>query len=418
MRLASRLAAATLAALTLAAPAAAYDTADMQRKLAAEMSRAGLGSGAVVRDMDSGTDLYAFRPDVVRIPASVEKLYTTAATLLRLGPATTLDTVAAATGPVTPDGVLQGDLHLVGAGDPFFGARSATLLAQQLRAAGITAVAGGVVGNESLFDTRRSGKGRGFDFELGGVLSALAYDRGIAGGRAQTRAAAFAAGRFAALLNAADVKQGRRSRTGVTPPTAVTLAQVPSLPVRELIRFVNVPSNNFAAEMLLKGLGAREAQAGTTVAGAAVVRDTLDDFGVRPRYLDGSGLSRSNRTTPRQVVRLLERMYAQEVSATFRASLAVAGRTGTIRRRMRGTPAAGRCQAKTGTLRGVSALAGYCRSRSGRTFGFAFMTNRLSIFKAQGIQDRMAAALARVDEADPVVAPTPDPTSPGGTLPG
>jgi D-alanyl-D-alanine carboxypeptidase/D-alanyl-D-alanine-endopeptidase (penicillin-binding protein 4) len=89
--------------------------------------------------------------------------------------------------------------------------------------------------------------------------------------------------------------------------------------------------------MLLKDLGAEFAGSGTTPAGAEVVRDTLDDFGVRPRIADGSGLSRANRTTPRQVVRLLERMENQEIAATWRQSLAVPGRTGTVRRRMRGT---------------------------------------------------------------------------------
>jgi D-alanyl-D-alanine carboxypeptidase/D-alanyl-D-alanine-endopeptidase (penicillin-binding protein 4) len=175
------------------------------------------------------------------------------------------------------------------------------------------------------------------------------------------------------------------------------LARVPSLPVRELIRFVNVPSNNFAAEMLLKALGARERGSGSTAAGADAARDTLDDFGVRPRIVDGSGLSRADRTTPRQVVRLLERMDDQDVGRTFRASLAAAGQTGTVKRRMRGTPAAGRCRVKTGTLSNVSSLAGYCRTLSGRDLGFAILQNGVATARAKRREDRMAAAMARVD---------------------
>nr|MBA3327557.1 D-alanyl-D-alanine carboxypeptidase/D-alanyl-D-alanine-endopeptidase [Solirubrobacterales bacterium] len=190
---------------------------------------------------------------------------------------------------------------------------------------------------------------------------------------------------------------GQDSEAGVAPSGARPVAQVSSLPVRTLIRLVNVPSNNFAAEMLLKGLGARLGGAGSTGGGAAVVRSTLDDFGVRPRIADGSGLSRANLTTPRQVVRLLERMDGQDVGTSFRSSLATAGRTGTLRRRMRATPASGRCRGKTGTLRGVSALAGYCRTRGGRDVAFAILMNAVNPFGARGVQDRMAAAIARLD---------------------
>jgi D-alanyl-D-alanine carboxypeptidase/D-alanyl-D-alanine-endopeptidase (penicillin-binding protein 4) len=125
-----------------------------------------------------------------------------------------------------------------------------------------------------------------------------------------------------------------------------------------------------------------------------VVRDQLAAFGVHPRIADGSGLARANLTTPRQVVRLLDRMDGQEVAGTFKASLAVPGRTGTLSRRMRGTAAAGRCEAKTGTLNAVSALAGYCASQDGHTIAFAFLMSNVSIYSAHGVQDRGTAAIA------------------------
>ncbi len=77
--------------------------------------------------------------------------------------------------------------------------------------------------------------------------------------------------------------------------------------------------------------------------------------------------------------------------------MALAGSTGTIRRRMRGTPAAGKCRAKTGTLNGVSALAGYCPARDGGDVAFAVLMQRVGIFTAHGAQDRIAAAIARWD---------------------
>ncbi|HTN23127.1 MAG TPA: D-alanyl-D-alanine carboxypeptidase/D-alanyl-D-alanine-endopeptidase [Solirubrobacteraceae bacterium] len=430
--LVSLLAAATLTGA--APPAVAFDDADLQATLAGEMRHAPPASGAYVADLADGRRLYARRPDIVRIPASVEKLYTTSTALLRLGPATTLQTLAV-TAPGTvlaADGTLGGDLVLVGGGDPFFGVQSAAILARAVRSAGIKRIAGAVVGDESAFDDRRSGCCAGYDTDLGGVLSALAYDRGIFQGRARLDAARFAAGRFATQLRAAGVTVAGHSLAGPAPEGARTLATVPSRSVAELARFTNVPSNNFAAEMLLKDLGARLGGSGTETAGADVVRDTLGGFGVRPqRIVDGSGLSRQNRTTPRQVVTLLQRMAEPDMAASFRPSLAVTGATGTVKARMRGTAAAGRCQVKTGTLRLVSALAGYCRTAGGRDVVFAFMTNRANTFSAKAREDRMTVAIARLGAAPgPQAAPAPPaatttvpaatvplPSSSGGALP-
>jgi D-alanyl-D-alanine carboxypeptidase/D-alanyl-D-alanine-endopeptidase (penicillin-binding protein 4) len=113
--------------------------------------------------------------------------------------------------------------------------------------------------------------------------------------------------------------------------------------------------------------------------------------------VDGSGLSRADRTSPHQVVHLLATMHGDEVAGPFEGSLAVAGRTGTIRKRMRGTPAQDRCKAKTGTLIGVSALAGLCDSAGGHTIAFAVLTTRTSLARAHSVQDRIAAAIARYD---------------------
>jgi D-alanyl-D-alanine carboxypeptidase/D-alanyl-D-alanine-endopeptidase (penicillin-binding protein 4) len=125
------------------------------------------------------------------------------------------------------------------------------------------------------------------------------------------------------------------------------------------------------------------------------MRDTLAQFEISPAIADGSGLSRENRTTPREVVRMLTGMAETEHAAAFDASLAVVGRTGTVSSRMRGTAAQDKCHAKTDTLRDVSALAGYCTSTSGQRVAFAFMMNRVWPASARAIQDRMTSTLAR-----------------------
>jgi len=95
-------------------------------------------------------------------------------------------------------------------------------------------------------------------------------------------------------------------------------------------------------------------------------------------------------------VRLLERMHNQDIARTFRTSLAVTGLTGTVKARMRGTAAAGRCHVKTGTLRLVSALAGYCVTADGRDIGFALMFNKANTWAAKAREDRITAAIARL----------------------
>jgi serine-type D-Ala-D-Ala carboxypeptidase/endopeptidase (penicillin-binding protein 4) len=121
----------------------------------------------------------------------------------------------------------------------------------------------------------------------------------------------------------------------------------------------------------------------------------MTGFGLRPRVADGSGLSRSNRTTPRQVVRLLQHMAGDQAGPAFETSLAVAGRSGTLDNRMRRSVARDRCHAKTGTLNSVSALAGYCQSTAGARVAFAFLMNGVNVYGARALQDRMTAALAR-----------------------
>jgi serine-type D-Ala-D-Ala carboxypeptidase/endopeptidase (penicillin-binding protein 4) len=386
---------AALAVLPAGA-ASAISTPTLQAKLAREMRHAGAFSGAFVRDLDSQRTLFAAKADAPRAPASVEKLYTTASALMRFGPDATLPTAVAGRGFLDPDGVWRGDLYLRGGGDPTLAPDDLQRLSQALGEAGILRVDGSVLGDESRFDVLRGSfdTGGAYDRDIGGVLSALALNRGFS---RDGRPAAQAARQFAKVLRADGIRVEGRSGGGTAPAEVHELASVASPAMRDLIRMTNVPSDNFLAEMLVKDLGAEFAGAGTTAAGIGVVRSQLEAFGLTPQVFDGSGLSRADRTTPRQVVHLLEAMHGQEVAGAFEGSLAVAGRTGTIRKRMRGTAAQDRCRAKTGTLIGVSALAGLCDSAGGHTIAFAMLMTRTSLARAHGVQDRVAAAIARYD---------------------
>jgi len=369
-----------LAALALCVPAAT----------------AGAATSAIAVDLTTGEVLYQRAADHPRIPASVQKLYTTAAALRRFGPSARLATSVVLDGELDGDGRLDGDVVLVGGGDPTLDRGGIGRLARQLRDAGLRRVGGSVLGDESWLDGRRGGPRTGwlFDSDMGGVLGALTVGRGWSarpGGPALA-----AARRLARSLRGRGIRVTDRSAVGEAPDGVAPVAAVRSPTLARLARAVNVPSDNFAAEVLLKDLGAAFGRSGSTAQGAAVVRRTVSMLGAEPgRIADGSGLSRANRVSARQVVALITAMRRSASGSEFEASLAVAGRSGTLRRRMRGTSAAGNCRAKTGTLRAVSTLAGLCRTRQGHTVAFALMMHGVPVWRAHAQQDRAVIALTR-----------------------
>jgi D-alanyl-D-alanine carboxypeptidase/D-alanyl-D-alanine-endopeptidase (penicillin-binding protein 4) len=164
----------------------------------------------------------------------------------------------------------------------------------------------------------------------------------------------------------------------------------------QILRFMDHESDNFTAEILLKQLGAGFGAQGTTAAGAEVVHRLLGEQQVPlagVRIVDGSGLSRLDRLTVASVVGMLESSWLdQDLREILLSSLPVAGRSGTLRRRMGGTTAAGRVRAKTGTLNVASALSGYAR----RKYAFSIIQNGspVSHYWARRAQDRFAAVLA------------------------
>jgi len=155
-------------------------------------------------------------------------------------------------------------------------------------------------------------------------------------------------------------------------------------------------SDNFYAEMLVKHLGAAVRGEGSTVAGCIVIRRELDARGVPlagVRIVDGSGLSRLDRSTARALAEPPVSAWRDPALRTpFFSSLPIAGVDGTLEDRMRSGPARGRVRAKTGTTSASSALSGYAGTR----YVFAVLQNGypISWSRARLSQDRFAQALA------------------------
>jgi D-alanyl-D-alanine carboxypeptidase/D-alanyl-D-alanine-endopeptidase (penicillin-binding protein 4) len=388
-----------------AAPASGQGLPD---RLSTILRPAGARAAAFVMDATTGGQLFASHAEDRKAPASVEKVYTTTTALRRYGVNGTLDTSAVSAASVGPDGTLGGDLVLKGGGDPTFGSRafarrnyggdaSVEGLAEQVSAAGVRRVQGNVIGDESAWDSFRGvpddGLGR-VDPDVG-PLSALSFDRDLTpgGGAYVLRPAAYAAGKLVQALRGRGIAVTGTARAGQAQTGTRTLATVSSPAMGTLVGLTNRPSDNYLAESLVKGLGAGFGGGGSTATGADIVEQTIANDGAHPTVVDGSGLSRSDQTSAHDVVRVLDGVRDDAAGAAFRVSLPVAGRTGTLRTRMRGTAAAGRCQAKTGTLSNVSALAGYCRAASGHDIVFALLMNNVGLGTARAQQDRFAAAL-------------------------
>jgi serine-type D-Ala-D-Ala carboxypeptidase/endopeptidase (penicillin-binding protein 4) len=392
-------------ALLPAVPASAQSERDKLRSvLAREMRAAGSSSGAYVAPADGGSALFGWKSGTKRILASNTKIFTAGAALAEHGVGGTFETQVLGTGPIAP--TYTGDLYLRGGGDPSFGTgaynrsqygggASIEQLAEELHDAGLRRVRGGIVGDESLWDRLR---GTGYSnwhgsAAIGGPLTALAFNHGrTSQGRFQTDPPSYVAARFAEALRDAGVKVDEAASTGTAPEGARELAAVESVPMARLTQVMGIRSENWFAEMLLKGLS----PAGTTRQGAAEARRFARSLGSSASLVDGSGLSPSNKAAPREIVDFLVGEYDRPEYEEFHGSLPTAGVNGTLANRMRSGPARNRCHAKTGTLNaGHTALSGYCSTLGGETIAFSIVMNFQSIGAARGRQDRMVQAIAR-----------------------
>jgi serine-type D-Ala-D-Ala carboxypeptidase/endopeptidase (penicillin-binding protein 4) len=147
--------------------------------------------------------------------------------------------------------------------------------------------------------------------------------------------------------------------------------------------------------MLTKQLGVRFGGAGSTAAGAKVIGSVVASYGLHPAIVDGSGLSRSDRSSPSQIVDLLHALWGTPVGRDLDASLPVVGVSGTVAGIGLRTPARGRCSAKTGTLNYVTNLAGYCDARGGHILAFALLLDGPENWRAIGLLTPMVGAIAR-----------------------
>jgi D-alanyl-D-alanine carboxypeptidase/D-alanyl-D-alanine-endopeptidase (penicillin-binding protein 4) len=354
-------------------------------------------SAALAVDLATGDVVFARNTDRPLAPASNEKLAVTYAALEELGADYRIET------DVLGDGALRGTtwrgrLYLQGHGDPTLSTSDLYALARRVRAAGIRRVAGGIIGDESFFDSVRTAPGwkPSFYINESPPLSALTVDRARYGYRTSRTPALTAAFLFRLALMRSGVAVTGGVGTGRARADDFRIGAVRSPSLAALLRFMDHESDNFTAELLLKQLSAMDDGSGTTAGGARVVRSVLAEDGIPTtglRIADGSGLSLLDRLTTRSIVGMLRSAWGNStLRPTFVSALAVAGLSGTLKDRLRTAPARGNVRAKTGTTDQASALSGFVRSR----WVFSVLQNGrpLAIRWARRAQDRFVRVLA------------------------
>jgi len=355
-------------------------------------------TGAIVLDLTTGRTLFTQNSNRALRPASNEKLATTYAALSALGPDFRIETDVLGEGQQS-GATWQGNLVLKGYGDPALTTAKLSSLARQVVAAGIRHVSGRILGDESWFDARRIGVGWKAQFYLheSPALSALIVNRGWTGRYETGHPALMAAQLFRLDLRHAGVTVSGGASVSVAAADAVQLADVQSPPVSALVRHMDIYSDNFYAEMLMKEVGAVQGSGGSAAAGLAVTRGLLVDAGVPlagVRMVDGSGLSLGDRWTAEGLADLLQSMWLNpDLRPYLVPALPIAGRTGTLEHRMRRGPARGLVRAKTGTTNNSSALSGFV----GERYVFSIVENGRPVRtqSAEQSQDRFAQVLAR-----------------------
>lgn len=341
--------------------------------------------GLEVYDLTADSILYKVNEHLMLRPASTMKLLTAITAIDKLGGSYQFRTQLYYTGKVE-DHTLTGDLYCVGGFDPRFNIDDMNAFVESIRRMGVDTIRGSIVADRSMKDADLLGEGWCWDDD-NPPLSPLTIGRNTQ-----------FVDRFIRQLVDDGVVLDVRISDGTLPDSAFHLCSRFHSIDQILLRMMK-QSDNFYAEAMFYQLAAHQGHRPARAKdAAAIVKRLISKVGLghRPyRIADGSGLSLYNYLSADLEVRLLRYAYRNStVYLHLLPSLPVAGSDGTLRNRMRGSFAADNVKAKTGTLEGVSALAGYCTAANGHRLCFSIINQGvMHTSNARRFQDRVCNAL-------------------------
>lgn len=343
--------------------------------------------GLMVYDLTADSAIYCHNERQLMRPASTMKVVTAIAAIDRLGGSFQFKTTLSYTGAIE-DGVLNGNVYLVGGFDPRFNSDDMGSFVDGIRRMGIDTIRGRIVADKSMKDADILGEGWCWDDDNPVLSPLLISRRDVFVKRFVDKL------RDEGVVVEADTVAGRQPGGAYEVGTRThTIDQVLMPMMKE--------SDNLCAEAVFYQLGASTGAHPATARDArTVVRRLVEKVGLRPsdyRIADGSGLSLYNYVTAELEVMLLRYAYQNtNIYMHLLPSLPVAGEDGTLRRRMRGAFTSGNVKAKTGSVTAISSLAGYCTAANGHVLCFAIINQGIRRgSEGRAFQDRVCEALCR-----------------------
>ncbi|MEP6973046.1 MAG: D-alanyl-D-alanine carboxypeptidase [Actinomycetota bacterium] len=349
---------------------------------------------------DDGSFWYRHLGWVKRPPASNEKLLLSMALLAAMGPDQVIATRAMArAAPV--DGIVDGNLWLVGHGDPEVTRATLDALAGAVASAGVTRISGSVIGDTGPFKRDWWAQGWKEDFPVDEVAfpTALTF-RGNVGpdGRHIDDPELRASSYLTKSLRRHGITVKKDPAAAAPKRPLVKIAAIDSASLTDILRHMDVDSINFDAEVLGKLLGAETSGNGSIVgAASAINRFTTANGAPGFEHHDASGLSYADRVTTQGIVRLLWVADQQSWASDLRLALPTGGQ-GTLEGRLGHL----RVRAKTGTLTSISALSGWVwSSKAGGWVEFSILSEGLSKDEAVRIEDAIVQLVSEHAIAPP-----------------
>ena len=342
--------------------------------------------GMIVYDLTADSILYKVNERQALRPASTMKLVTAITALDRLGGSYQFRTQLYHTGSIE-ENTLKGDLYCVGGFDPAFNGDDLRAFVESVHQMGIDTICGRVVADLSMKDADLLGEGWCWDDD-NPKLSPLSIGRDIE-----------FLDRFVKKLSEDSIVFADIRLSNSSLPNDARILCTRTHTMDQILQRMMKMSDNFYAEAMFyqiaRSTGRRPAKAKDA---AGVIKQLIQKVGngKNPyRVADGSGLSLYNYVTPELEMRLLRYAYLNKnIYEHLLPSLPIAGWDGTLKTRMKGTFAEGNVKAKTGTVTGVSALAGYCTAANGHQLCFSMINQ--GIMKSdtgRNFQDRVCNAL-------------------------
>ncbi len=342
--------------------------------------------GLMVYDLTADSTLYTYNHRQMLRPASCMKLVTSITALDALGPNYEYQTALYYTGSIQGR-TLVGNIYCVGGFDPMITQADVITLASSIRQLGVDSIRGLIVADRSMKESLDYGEGWCWDDE-NPILIPLTIGR--KDNFTSTLAEEIA--RLGVNLEKVELMQGRK-------PAQAKMIDVCCHSIKQVLQRMMKDSDNFYAEsMFYQTAASTDHHPATAVDARNITKKLINRLGLdanRYRIADGSGLSLYNYVTVELLVKLLRHAWrTPSIAKALMPALPVAGVDGTLKSRMQNTRAQGNVRAKTGTLTGISSLAGYCTAPNGHELAFAII-NQGILDKTTGkaFQDRVCQVL-------------------------